>query len=217
MRFLAQCRRNSQFPDRILWTDESTFTPNGVFNSKNYVHWATENPRAVRVGAFQFRWTINVWAGLIGDRVIGPFFLPPRLNGEKYLQFVEEQLPQLLEDVPLFVRESMIFQHDGAPAHFHRNVRTILDARFPDRWMGRGGPITWPALSPELTPLDFFLWGHIKRLVEKWRESSESEVRDAIAAAFQTLTPDMVHRATRDIVRRAELCLQSRGRHFEQL
>ncbi|XP_066589560.1 histone-lysine N-methyltransferase SETMAR-like [Prorops nasuta] len=215
--FLAQCRQNSRFPDRILWTDESTFTPNGVFNSRNYIHWAKENPRAVRVGAFQFKWTINVWAGLIGDTVIGPFFLPPRLDGEKYIRFLREQLPVLLEDVPLSVRKDMIFQHDGAPAHFHRDVRQTLDARFPHRWMGRGGPITWPARSPDLTPLDYFLWGHIKNLVENRREGIEMEVREAIIAAFSTLTPDMVSRATRDIARRAELCIQSRGRHFEQL
>ncbi|EZA54488.1 hypothetical protein X777_05743, partial [Ooceraea biroi] len=33
--FLAQCRRNVSFPDIILWTDESTFTSNGVFNYHN--------------------------------------------------------------------------------------------------------------------------------------------------------------------------------------
>ncbi|XP_066600036.1 histone-lysine N-methyltransferase SETMAR-like [Prorops nasuta] len=217
MGFLAQCRRDSGFPDQILWTDESTFTPNGVFNSKNYVFWAKENPHATRVGAFQYKWKINVWAGLIGDRVIGPVFFPPKLDGEKYVEFLQEQLPLLLEDVPLLVRENMIFQHDGAPAHFHRNTRTTLDAQFPDRWMGRGGPITWPARSPDLTPLDFFLWGHIKNLVENERGGREEEVRAAIIAAFQTLTSDMVHRATRDIVRRAELCVQQRGRQFEHL
>ncbi|EFN64309.1 hypothetical protein EAG_05368, partial [Camponotus floridanus] len=25
-----QCRRNLSYPDNILWTDEATFTPNGV-------------------------------------------------------------------------------------------------------------------------------------------------------------------------------------------
>jgi len=83
--------------------------------------------------------------------------------------------------------------------------------------MGRGGPIIWPARSPDLNVLDYFIWGHIKALVENVRESSEDEVRDAILAAFNTITPDMVQRATQQIVRRAELCLQARGKHFEQL
>lgn len=125
-------------------------------------------------------------------------------------------MPVLLADVPLRVRAQLIFQHDGAPAHFSRQVREILNARFPDRWMGRGGPIAWPARSPDLNVLDFFVWGHIKSLIEQRRNDGENEVREAIVAAFDTITPDMAHRATRNIVRRAELCIRERGRHFEQ-
>ena len=33
--------------------------------------------------------------------------------------------------------------------------------RFPDGWIGRGGPIPWPPRSP----LEFFLWGYIKNIV----------------------------------------------------
>ncbi|EZA51886.1 hypothetical protein X777_09189, partial [Ooceraea biroi] len=35
-------------------------------------------------------------------------------------------------------------------------ARNILNESFPDRWIGRGGRISWPARSPDLTPLDFF-------------------------------------------------------------
>lgn len=189
--FLAQCRRNNFFPDRILWTDEATFTPNGVFNSRNHLFWAEENPHAVRVCRFQYRWAINVWAGVIGNQIvsnkflfskklkkfflrnfnrffifgifqIGPYFLPPRLNGETYHHFLQNELPALLEDVPLHVRAEIIFQHDGAPAHFSRQVRDFLDAHYPERWMGRGGPIIWPARSPDLNVLDFFMGPHKK-------------------------------------------------------
>lgn len=125
-------------------------------------------------------------------------------------------MPVLLADVPLDIRRKLIYQHDGAPAHFCREVREVLNARFPDRWMGRGGPIAWPARSPDLNILDFFVWGHIKNLIEHQRNGTENEVREAIVAAFDTITPDMAHRATRNIVRRAELCIQERGRHFEQ-
>ncbi|EZA53536.1 hypothetical protein X777_07004, partial [Ooceraea biroi] len=44
-------------------------------------------------------------------------------------------------------------------------ARNILNEPFPDRWIGRGGRISWPARSPDLTPLDFFLWGHLKNEV----------------------------------------------------
>jgi len=83
--------------------------------------------------------------------------------------------------------------------------------------MGRGGPILWPARSPDLNVLDYFLWGHIKSLVDHMRDGTEAEAREAILAAFDTITPEMAYRASRNINRRAELCLQNRGGHFEQL
>ncbi|KYN05077.1 hypothetical protein ALC62_04065 [Cyphomyrmex costatus] len=214
--FLAQCRRNVDFPDSILWTDEATFTPNGVFNSHNHVYWGEENPHVVREGAFQHRWSINVWAGMIANQVIGPFFLPPRLNGEIYADFLRNKLPVLLADVPLYVRAQMIYQQDGAPAHLHRDVRDVLNTRYRDRWIGQGGPIAWPPRSPDINVIDFFVWGYIKELVEPRRSGTENEAREAIVAAFETITPEMVHRATRSIVPRAELCIREEGRHFEQ-
>jgi len=44
----------------------------------------------------------------------------------------------------------------------------------------------------------------------------EDEIREAILAAFNAITPEMAHRATRNIARRADFCLRERGRHFEQ-
>lgn len=129
---------------------------------------------------------------------------------------MQNELPVLLEDIPLQVRADIIFQQDGAPAHFSRRAREFLNAHYPDRWIGRGGPINWPARSPDLNVLDYFLWGHLKDLVEHRRDGTEAEMREAIFAAFNTIVPEMVYRATRDIVRRAELCIQERGRHFEQ-
>ena len=36
--------------------------------------------------------------------------------------------------------------------------RLHLDAAFPDTWIGRRGAIEYPARSPDLTSMDFFLW-----------------------------------------------------------
>jgi len=126
-------------------------------------------------------------------------------------------LPILLEDVPLCVRAELIFQHDGAPPHFSRQTREILNGHYLDRWIDRGGPIHWPARSPDLNVLDYFVWGHVKDLIEHRRDGNEDENREAILAAFNTITPEMAHRATDNIVRRAELCLRERGRTLQTI
>lgn len=55
---------------RILWTDECTFTPNGMFNNKNFVEWRDENPFNIRATKHQHRWSINIWAGMIGNQLV---------------------------------------------------------------------------------------------------------------------------------------------------
>jgi len=40
----------------------------------------------------------------------------PTLNGRRYSDFLIS-LPIILEEVPLFVRQNICFQQDGAPAH----------------------------------------------------------------------------------------------------
>jgi hypothetical protein len=55
-----------------------------------------------------------------------------------------------------------VFQHDGAPPHIHNEVTTFLNRQLPERWIGWGGSTSWPPWSPDLTPIDFFLWGFVK-------------------------------------------------------
>jgi hypothetical protein len=56
----------------------------------------------------------------------------------------------------------IILQQDGAPPHCGLQVRECLDRTYPRRWIGRDGPMPWPPRSPDITPLDFFLWGYVK-------------------------------------------------------
>ena len=54
---------------------------------------------------------------------------------------------------------------DGAPPHFSCFATDVLrvNERFPDAWIGRGGPIPCPPRSPDLSPLDFFPVGSTLR------------------------------------------------------
>jgi agmatine/peptidylarginine deiminase len=54
-------------------------------------------------------------------------------------------------------------QHDVTPPHATREV-TALPNDFDDCWLRRGGPISWLPGSPDLSPLDFFVWGCMKSM-----------------------------------------------------
>jgi hypothetical protein len=63
-----------------------------------------------------------------------------------------------------FTKKFFIFQQDGAPAHYARQVRDLLDETF-DKWLGRRGPWEWPSRSSDFTVTDFFLWRYLKEKV----------------------------------------------------
>ena len=158
---------NQDFLNDLLFTDEATFTRRGVFNWKNNHLWDSENPHALKERHFQHEFKVNIWCGVISGFFIGPFELPPNLNGPLYLNFLEQQLNPLLEDVPLAIRRNMWFMQDGAPPHFSLPVRQYLNEHFPHRWIGRGSEFVWPPRSPDLNPLDFSIWSQMKDMVYK--------------------------------------------------
>ena len=87
------------------------------------------------------------------DKTIGLFiFAEKSITAQIYLNVLTEYAsPQLEQYQP-----QVIFQQDGAPPHWGLEVCQFLNETFPDRWIGRDGPITWPPRSPDITSLDFF-------------------------------------------------------------
>lgn len=72
--------------------------------------------------------------------VIDPFFLnEDTVNDKNYLPMLEEFFVLAMKRLKRV--NSMIFQQDGAPAHFDRNFRQVLDEIFPTRWVCRNGLI----------------------------------------------------------------------------
>jgi hypothetical protein len=61
-------------------------------------------------------------------------------------------------------RKSVVFLRFHV-LYLTRHVREYLNKSFPNRWLNRGGPVAWPPRSPDLTHLNYYLWGHMKTLV----------------------------------------------------
>jgi hypothetical protein len=201
----------------VLFTDEAQFTRNGVNNSKNLHVWATENPHQTVENHFQRRFAINVWCGLINDVLVGPYIIEGNLNKDTYYEFLLNQLPTLLEDVPLEARANLWFQHDGAPPHSSRQARELLQQRYGQRVIANNGPVNWPARSPDLTPMDYFLWGWMKSQVYTTKPRTREELLDKIMRSAELVkrNPAIIRAATNSLVARARLCRQNHGNHFE--
>lgn len=213
--FLNKYQQNNNFHLNILWSDESRFTNLGLFNRNNTRYWAVENPGLIREGAYQERFGVNVWIGVLNTRIIGPIFFYHSLNGERYLQMLQNEIEHFLEELPLHEYNDIIFHQDGAPPHNCREVTQYLNHRFGNNWMGTNGPIRWPARSPDLTILDFFIWGHLKEKVYATPLRNLAELENRIRTEVQNITPAFLRNAHRETIERVVRCRAQNGGRIE--
>ena len=53
----------------ILFSDEASYTRDGVNNLRNVHTWSHDNPHETSVTNFQRRFTVNVWCGVLGKKL----------------------------------------------------------------------------------------------------------------------------------------------------
>ncbi|KAK3925136.1 LOW QUALITY PROTEIN: Transposable element Tc1 transposase [Frankliniella fusca] len=123
------------------------------------------------------------------DFVIGPYVWPNNVTEEEYADFLNHELPHLLENLPLEVRRDMWFQQDGHPAHTSLAARGILHRDFPNRLHAPIGEATdWAPRSPDLTSMDFFLWVFLKDRVYSTPPANRDDLVERIFATCRLYT-----------------------------
>ncbi|KAJ4433001.1 hypothetical protein ANN_15258 [Periplaneta americana] len=96
-------------------------------------------------------------------------------------------------------------------------VRQWLDHHFRGRWIESGGPIAWPAQFPDLTPLDFFLWGSMKEKMHQTKIASREELVAKINTTAMEIHQHGLDNVQRAVRRRAEVCIRAKRGNFEHL
>ena len=148
------------------WSVVAHFTRDGVNNTGNSHLWDSDNPYGTVESNYQHRFSVNVWCGVVSlvTNLLVLIYLQ-RLTGDIYASVLQDQLPALLENVPLQTRRQMCYQHDRAQPHCCQVVRQYQNHKFPNQWTSRGGDENWPPQSPDLNPLDYHVWSYMKAMV----------------------------------------------------
>jgi hypothetical protein len=83
--------------------------------------------------------------------------------------------------------------------------------------MSTYGPVQWLARSPDIIPLDYFLWGHLKTAVYENLPINLNDLKNKIIIACNELTKDQIIAATqRELLRRMEAYFENNDNNFEQ-
>jgi hypothetical protein len=77
----------------------------------------------------------------------------------------------------------MLYALDGA-----RHILAVLcEVSYHDRGIGSGGPTAWPPRSLDLTPLDFYVWGHLNIILCAVPVDNEEALHHRTVDAYQTI------------------------------
>ncbi|KYM95568.1 Zinc finger MYM-type protein 1, partial [Cyphomyrmex costatus] len=139
------------------------------------------------------------------------------LNAGMYEQLLRNQTIPRIREIAGNNYDDTWFQQDGAAAHYGRDVRAYLDTQFPHRWIGRRGEIEWPARSPDLTPLDYFLWGYLKSKVYATQPQNLDELRNRIMQEAALIDRVIIRNAVSHFYNRIPFCQEAQGLQFEHL
>lgn len=207
--FIVMTDNDPDFPSNMLWSDEACFKVNGHVNRHNAIYWSAANPHRLMPVAQQGP-GVMVWCGILDNTIIGPYFFDEgTVNGERYLRMLENYLWPAVSD-----RQDIFFQQDGAQPHYALIVRAFLDDKFPDRWVGRRGPVDWPPRSPDLTPPDFWLWGFLKEQVYSRRPENVNQLRAFITEAINAIPQDVIRNVTQSVPARYASLVEKEGKQL---
>lgn len=205
------------FHRHIIFSDEATFTTNGVVSSQNCRYWSDTNPNFRIVTGSQYSKRVNVWCAISYNGIIGPYFIEGKLNQHKYLNLLETFFHEYLHTLPLDERARLYFQQDGCTSHSTQIVRNWLNNNFPEKWIGRFGSFPYPPRSPDLTICDFYLWGHLKQIVYSHNLTTDVNVlKERITNAVNSINLQAIQNSYKEFKKRVEMCAENGGTWVEQ-
>ncbi|QQP52144.1 Transposable element tcb2 transposase [Caligus rogercresseyi] len=198
-------------PDKdmlIFYSDEKNFNQDQKVNKKNN-RWLCSDPSEVPiVMATKFPATVMV-LGVISNKgdVMPPhvFEAGLRVNSKVYLDvlknIVKPWMDQVAGDRPY------LWQQDGAPAHTAKKVQDWCEDNFPHFW----GKEVWPPSSPDLNPLDFFVWGVAERDTNRSPHSTKQSLINSITEVFANFDRESVVNACSRVRSRLEEVVDAKG------
>lgn len=104
-----------------------------------------------------------------------------------------------------------VFQQDGAPAHTSHLVQNWLSDNLDMFWSKE----FWPPNSPDLNPLDYYVWSVVERVTNKTRHPNVASLRAAIEAAFRNMDSAVLTRACERFRPRMEAVIAAEGGYIE--
>ncbi|XP_050342348.1 uncharacterized protein LOC126768367 [Nymphalis io] len=165
---------------------------------------------------------VTVWAALSASGIIGPYFYedqrsrPVTVNTQRYIAMLQNFFAPALQDYSGFNQRTW-FQQDGATCHTSNDSIAAVREIFGQKVISKRGDINWPPRSPDLSPMDFFLWGYLKSKVFNNNPQSIEELKENIREEIQNISPNTCRAVMENVRSRLQECQIKQGTHLDDV
>lgn len=191
-----------------FWSDEAWFHLDGYVNSQNSRMWATENLHHLHEERLHAQ-KLGVWCAMSRCKIFVVFF-NETVNSVRYIEMVNQFVGSLSEEE----LNKAWFQQDNAPAHTADVTLDHLNRVFSGRLISKG---LWPPRSPDLSPLDFYLWGYLKQVAYNNHPRTIQQLQQCIQTCIEEIPTATLKVVFRNMMNRVSVCEGQNGAHFEHL
>lgn len=215
---LVRCRQLLQRhgDDAILFSDEKIFNVQEKLNIQNnrvYSLHIEDIPLHLRIcQRRQNPASVMVWGGISEFGKTPLIFLESgaRLNAQMYIsEILEVAVKNCGESI--FSGRPWVFQQDGAPCHTAKVTQDWCQANLP----GFIPKDLWPPYSPDLNPMDYFVWSYLEARVNSHEHTNVEALRCCVMKEWIDLPLDLCRAAVGSWRKRLGLCMKAKGGYFE--
>lgn len=209
--------QDDHWADRIWFSDEAHFY---LANRQNCRVWSQHLPSDINEKPLHSP-KCTAWCAFSAQGIIGPFWFeteqenPTTITKENYQAVFNKFLAQLRQRRLRF--EDQWFQQDGAAPHRAKSSMETVTEAFGNRVIALGTENKWAPRSPDLSPLDFFLWGYCKDTIYHQSPSSIHDLKKNIENCIRSIPSEMCQKVINNFKKRLDMCIKRNGCHIEHL
>ena len=204
----------------VWFSDVAHFHLNGIVSKHNYRFWGIKMPADFITQKPLHSSKVTAWCALSYRGIIGPFWFEDEdenavtINQENYRRVVQTFCTNLCRKRNITF-STQWFQQDGATPHTAKETLEFLRQKFENRLISFKTAHLWAPHSPDLNPLDFFLWGYAKENVYKNNPQTVQELKAEITQFIRRIPNDMCQRVVENFAVRLNACMNRNGGHIE--
>ena len=138
------------------------------------------------------------------------------INSARYLTLLKTKCLPALRKKGIGINK-IWFKQDGAAPHTAGHVLEWLREALGCKLISYKTDKVWPPHSPDLSPLDFCIGGHLKENVYIPKPDTIEQLKSAICREIKKITPAMCANVIENVKKRIDVVITQNGRQIEHL